>query len=125
MTAELDHGCDLPTIEPSAGFARGVMERIAEAEALRTQAAAQSRALGVVWVSAAFAGVLGALSIGSALSGPLPSLAGLGEVVSTILSVSGAGDWLPVALIAASLGLAGAAIGQTVARRPAGVEGRA
>ena len=125
MSAEFDRETSLPTIEPSLGFARGVMRRIEEVEALRAQAAAQGRSLGVLWLGAALAAALGALPIGAALAGPLPGFAALGEVAATLLVVSGAEDWLPMALIAAGLALVGAAVGQVVPRPSIRADGRA
>jgi hypothetical protein len=118
--------CDpgLPAIEPSAGFAGVVMDRIAELEGLRAQATAQSRALATLWALAGLGGALGALAISSVVTGPLPDIPGLAEVARTVVAVSDAAGWLPAALVAAALGLAGAAIGQVLSRRPIPAEGR-
>ncbi|MBM3502095.1 MAG: hypothetical protein FJX74_25870 [Armatimonadetes bacterium] len=124
MTPQPDPGPDLPDIEPSAQFAQCVMQRIAEVEDLRARAAAQDRALRVIWVCAGLAGALGALSVGAALSGPLPGLAAAGEAAVCAFAVSRGEQWLPVALIAAGLGFAGAAAAQTVPRQPYPAEGR-
>lgn len=111
-------GPELPHIHPTAEFASRVMDRISELEACQAEGAAQTRALRMLWSLTGLTSTFGALFLSFSVKGCMLLLPRLGEAFALAATMTQAQIWLPAALVAAGIALAGPVLYHPLLRVP-------